>query len=44
MKLKKKLFNILSAALVVVAYSSTNPWGSFGLFGESEIPENLMED
>jgi len=43
MKFKRKLFNILSTALVAVAYISTTGYSSILLFGESEIPDELME-
>ncbi|QLY80797.1 AgrD family cyclic lactone autoinducer peptide [Clostridium intestinale] len=43
MKFKRKLFNILSTALVAVAYISTAAYSSFFLYGETEIPDDLME-
>ena len=43
MRLKRKLFNILSMALVAIAYISTASYSSYLLFGESEIPEELMK-
>lgn len=44
MRLKRKIFNILSATLVVVAASMSNPWSSIVFYGEYEPPESLMED
>lgn len=41
---KKKLFNTLSVALVAVATTMSNSWFSTVLFGESEIPECLIEE
>lgn len=43
MKFKRKLFNILSTVLVSTAYIYTIKGSSLLLFGESEIPDELME-
>ncbi len=44
MKAKKKLFNILSSALLTIAASVLVSIPSFYFLGESEIPESLMEE
>ncbi|WP_278329569.1 hypothetical protein [Clostridium intestinale] len=44
MRIKKNIFNILSAALILVAASMSNPWSSIVFYGEYEPPESLMED
>jgi hypothetical protein len=43
MKIKRKIFNFLSMALITLVTPMLYPWSSVAFFGESEIPEKLME-
>jgi len=43
MRLKRKIFNFFSMALITLVTPMLYPWSSVVFFGESEIPEELME-